>query len=430
MTTPTLRSRTAFAVALLAVGAIALSSCVDSDEPILVEPAGGTLFDRYVSLGNSITAGFQSGGINVEMQEEAYPVVLAGKAGANFGIPALSMPGCPPPLAGPLTTTRTDTVSCNFRTFSAPDLVQNLAVPGAAVRHLDDPLGTASALNTFILGGRTQLGAMIAADPTLVSVWIGNNDALGAALIGDTLALTPTATFQSEYDDIVAGINATSAQDAILVGVVEPMTAAPALQPGAYFWALAQSPPPGLPTLNVAANCAPFDGSGNPNPLSARLISFIGVGNALAAGEDPLTIDCASGVEIGGQYVPDYLIDEAEQVAIGTRIAAFNAYIAQQAADNGWIYIDPNAAMVAPALADPSLLRKCQDLASATDAATFLAAVNSSCPVDLDPGTAETFFGSYMSFDGIHPTGAFHAVAADVVADSLNAKHGLSLPTN
>ncbi len=430
MNTRTLRSRTALAVALLAVAAVALSSCVDSDEPIIVEPTGGALFDRYVSLGNSITAGFQSGGINIQLQEVAYPVVLAEKAGGPFGIPALSMPGCPPPLAGPLTTTRIDTASCGFRTWNAPDIVQNLAVPGAAVRHLDEPLGTASALNTFILGGRTQLGAMIDADPTLVSVWIGNNDALSAALIGDTTALTPMASFQAEYDDIVAGINASTAQDAILVGVVDPMTAAPALQPGAYFYALASSPPPGLPTINVANNCAPFDGTGTPNPMAARLISFIGISNALAAGEDPLTIDCVYGVQIGEQYVPDYLIDEAEQVAIGTRIAAFNAYIEQVAADNGWIYIDPNVAMVAPALTDPSLLRKCQDLATATDAESFLAAVNSSCPVDLDPSTAETFFGSYMSFDGIHPSGAFHAVAADVLADSLNANHGLSLPTN
>ncbi len=430
MRTQNRRSRSALAVAALAALALAVTSCINGDEPVIVEPVGGTLFDRYVSLGNSITAGFQSGGINVELQREAYPVLLAEKANAEFGIPALAMPGCPPPFVAPLSTTRTSTTECNYRSFDAPELVQNLAVPGAAVADLGDTYGTASALNTFILGGRTQLSAMQEADPTLVSVWIGNNDALSAALTGDTSALTPLATFQSEFDGIVAAINATDAQDAILIGVVNAMTAAPALQPGAYFWALAQSPPPGLPTINVAANCAPFDGGGNPNPNSARLISFIGVSNAIAAGEDPVNIDCVNGVQIGGAYVPGFLVDETEQAVMAARVTAFNAYIEQQADDNGWIYIDPNASLVAPALSDPDLIRKCQTLATATDAASFSAAVAASCPVDLDPATTETFFGSYIFFDGVHPSAAAHVVLANTIAEAINAAHGISLPVN
>ena len=35
------------------------------------------LFDRYVSMGNSITAGFQSGGINDSTQQQSYAVLLA-----------------------------------------------------------------------------------------------------------------------------------------------------------------------------------------------------------------------------------------------------------------------------------------------------------------------------------------------------------------
>ena len=35
------------------------------------------LFARYVSMGNSITAGFQSGGINDSTQQQSYAVVLA-----------------------------------------------------------------------------------------------------------------------------------------------------------------------------------------------------------------------------------------------------------------------------------------------------------------------------------------------------------------
>lgn len=422
MKTQNRRARPTLTALVAAVLAVALTACIEGDEPLIVDPEAGTLFDRYVSLGNSVTAGLQSGGILVDFQEQAYPVLLAAKAGAEFGIPALTPPGCPPPLVGPLTTERTATEDCALRSFKAPDIVQNLAVPGADIGHLPDPLGTGTILNTLILGGRTQLRAMRDADPTLVSAWIGNNDALSAALGGDTTALTPLATFRSEYDELVSAILATDARDAILIGVADPMMAAPALQPGAYFWAIAQDPPPGLPALDVSANCAPFDLTGTPNPGGARLVSFLYVAEQLAAGADPIVIDCS----------PDApgLLNETERFTIATRIGAFNAYIQQQAAANGWIYVNPATAFIIPALANPDRLRKCQLLPTATDAASFQAAVVDSCPVDLDPTTELTFFGSYMSHDGIHPSAEAHIVIADTLAGRVNEVHGLSLPTS
>jgi hypothetical protein len=399
----------------LAVLVAALSACIDSDEAFVVEPDGGALFDRYVALGNSITAGFQSAGINVALQRDAYPVILAAKAEAPFGIPALAMPGCPPPLDGPLGEP-ISTEACALRILVPPPVVQNLAVPGATVADATDPIGTGTTLNTLILGGRTQVGAMLDADPSLVSVWLGNNDALGAALSGNTLALTPLADFQAAYDDVVAGILATDAQDAILIGAGDP-TLIPALQPGAYFWALAMSPPPGLPPLDVSDNCSPVQGDGTPNPLGFNLISFVGLAAQIEAGSFPVVVDCAADA---------FVVDAAERVAISTRVAEFNAYIEQQASDNGWIYVDPNTSLLGPALADPSLIRKCQLLATATPE-TFAQAVMASCPVDLDPTTEATFFGDYFSFDGVHPSSVAHQVIADTLAGRLNAKHGLGL---
>lgn len=423
MTTRNHRSRAPFAIALLALVAFVATSCIEGDDPIIVEPDAGPLFERYVSLGNSITAGFQSGGIVESTQEQAYPVVLAAKAGARFGIPALAAPGCPPLMPAPLVPAP---LACGLRTYERADPIQNVAVPGADAGHISNPIGTGSTLNTLILGGRTQLAAMADADPSLISVWIGNNDALGAALSGTTAALTPTATFQSEYDQIVTAMLATDAQDAILIGAANPIMVAPALQPGAYFWALPDTlviSPTDTVFLDVSDDCAPFDGTGQPNPLASRFISFLGVGNALAAGERPLTISCVNGVEIGGAYQPDYLLDQTEISDISIRIATFNAYIEQQANDNGWIYLDP-ASIYNPALANPDNIRKCQGLATATDLASFVAAIQNTCPGP----TAPNFFGAYFSFDGVHPSTQAHAVIADSLAGRLNAAHGLSLP--
>lgn len=413
-------SARALALALLAATATA---CIDDAEPILTEPHAGPLFQRYVSLGNSITAGFQSGGLHVQFQREAYPALLAEKAGASFGVPGIPMPGCPVPFVGPLTTQRIGDVlgDCiRRRVYPPPPLVNNYAVPGADVADLSDPEGTGTLLETLLVGQRSQLDAMRAAQPTLVSIWIGNNDALGAALGGDTTALTPLAEFRSEYDEIVAAVRATDARDAILIGVADAAAVVPALQPGAYFWALAQSPPPGLPAISVSDNCAPFTPGGQPNRTGFNLVSFVGLAGQLAAGADPIVVDCADDAP--------FVLNSVERDAIGTRNAAFNDHIEEHARTNGWIYVDPNAALIAPALSDPDVIRKCQHLGSATDQASFFAAVVSSCPVDLDPATVETFFGSYFSFDGVHPSSMGHAVIADTLAKRLNDKHGLDLP--
>lgn len=406
---------------------VAATSCIEGDEPVSVEIRGGEMFSRYVALGSSITAGFQSGGINVATQGQAYPVLLAERAGAAFGIPALAMPGCPPLLLGPLATERTSTEPCALRIAVLPDVVQNLAVPGAKAADLTDPLGTGSVLNTLILGGRTQVRAMQDADPSLVSLWIGNNDVLEAAFAGTPAAMTPVGTFQSEYQEIVAGIQATNAQDAILVGIINPAVVSPGIQPGAYFWAIAQSPPPGLPPVDVSDNCAPFDLMGNPNPLAFRLISLSGVSQAIAEGAVPIAVDCVTGVSTSRPF--DYLLDETELGAIASQVAQLNAFIQSQADANGWIYIDP-ANVYGPALQDPDRIRKCQDLATATDAPSFAAAVFSSCPVDLDPSTETTFFGSWLSFDSVHPTMEAHTAMANHLAAQLNSVHGLNLPTN
>src|SRR6266581_2122141 len=64
------------------------------------------LFARYVSMGNSITAGFQSGGINDSTQLQSYAVVLARAMRSPFYSPLLNKPGCPPPFTNVFTQTR------------------------------------------------------------------------------------------------------------------------------------------------------------------------------------------------------------------------------------------------------------------------------------------------------------------------------------
>src|SRR3569832_2300724 len=79
------------------LSASAITAC-SSDNGILGAKPADTLFKTYVSIGNSITAGFQSGGINDSTQMKSYAVLIARAANTGFRIPLLNRAGCPPPI--------------------------------------------------------------------------------------------------------------------------------------------------------------------------------------------------------------------------------------------------------------------------------------------------------------------------------------------
>jgi len=434
----TMKARNAFIPAALIAGAAVMAGCVDHEGPLDPPPmtAEQELFSRYVSLGNSITAGFQSGGIVDSTQAEAYPVFLAEAAGTDFGIPALRFPGCPAPLAQPAplgtaTIAPPGAPACALRSTPTAPFVQNLAVPGARILDIFDNLtaaqgGSATTLTSLILGGRTQIEAMHDADPTLVSVWIGNNDALAAAVSGIPALLTPLASFEADLDRLVTEITRTDSRDAILIGVVDAVDAVPLLQPGAYFWAIWQQrdalPPEIRGALKpVSDSCAPAFPDGTPNPLARNMVSF----RILADDNFP-------GITCNPEELPPgspHLLTVDEQAVVQGRIAEFNQAIASRAAAEGWIYIDPNQILLPLAMEGPPFnrLRKCQMLSTAETPEQFQQAIALSCPVPPAMGGAPNFFGSLISFDGVHPTAEAHREVARSMATALNERHGLNL---
>src|SRR6478672_3766080 len=76
-----------------AVGAMAaFAACGDADSKLFlpVTPAGGDMFQTYVAMGNSITAGYQSGGINDSVQRNSWAFLLAQQAGTRFAYPSFT----------------------------------------------------------------------------------------------------------------------------------------------------------------------------------------------------------------------------------------------------------------------------------------------------------------------------------------------------
>jgi GDSL-like Lipase/Acylhydrolase len=379
----------------------------------LLRPAAFTpvdpLFSRYVSMGNSITAGFQSGGINDSTQMQAYPVLLAARMQTPFFVPLLTRPGCPPPLVNVFTgevvgPPLNPALPCALRkpTDLLPPFLGNVAVPGAEVEDILSNLSPNSNPNTLtqiLLGGQTQTQAMQKADPTFVSVWIGNNDVLGSATdatnAGDPTEITDPTVFSARYDSILDVIGGTSAAgQGVLVGVVD-VAAIPYFSYGhVYFGAYLAALLP--PSFVVMPSCAPqANGGVGDTTLVPFRYGFGLIGAAQAGVAD--TLDC----------LDDHNITPSELANLHASVAAFNSHISSQAASRGYAYIDPN-----PLLA--------QLRADTTQVAIFPHG-------PPDPRAVTQPFGAAFSRDGVHPSGATHKLTANALIQAINAKYGTSL---
>jgi hypothetical protein len=392
-----------------------LAGCRDTGvEPTPEHP----LFQRYVAVGNSITAGFESEGINDSTQENAYSVQFAARFGAPYAFAGVRRPGCPAPLMGPLaiTTERVGgarATDCAGLRSRLPSVNHNLGVPGIRMADASRaPAETAFApYNLFIrllfrevFGGRTLVQAMENANPTLVSVWLGNNDALTAVTGGDLAHLTPAAAFAESLDQIVAAIaGLPRLEDAILIGVGNPLLI-PLVQPGLYYWMLAQDPQTAvlLRDKPVSEDCAPGT-PGSENLVSARVLR-----------SPVLEISC-------GDDAP-FVTTAADQAVIVARIGEYNDAIRSRAAANGWIYIDVVATQLEQR-GDQTGMRLCQGLLAATTHQERVQALHEGCPLPRDD--PRDFFGRFFSFDGFHPSREGQRVIADRMETAVRTKHGI-----
>jgi hypothetical protein len=389
----------------------------------------GGLLERYVSMGNSITAGFQSAGINDSTQMQSYAVLFAQQAGAPFFVPLLNKAGCPPPFT--INTTNPPTrlgggsgTDCSLRSSSSLPYVSNVAVPGVTsfgVASNTSPFGGTNPLTQFILGGRTQIQAMMAAQPTFVSVWVGNNDVLGALTNnsnpGDPALITPVSAFEGNYGPILDSIERIGAK-AVLLGV-EDVASIPFATSGAVYWCLKTGLCPGVPAggfpaqFSVSVNCAPKAAVPTSNGDSVLVPWTVGVPKLAAAQAGaPTTLDCSVDNEVA---LP------SEFQAMRLAVAGYNAFISSQAQSRGWAFVDITAALLAAKGETPAPGQQ-------PKIAVFPCLPGGPCGGTVN-ATPNVLFGQYFSLDGVHPSAAAHRVITNLVIDAVNEKYGTTIPT-
>src|SRR6478735_1725597 len=114
-------------------GVLAVVACEADRELFGPTALNNEIFRSYVAIGNSITAGWQSGGINDSTQQQAYPRLLSIQMGTPYKYASLVNPGCPAPIANFQTQAKvggTTAPPCSLRSpASVTDVLNNVGVP-------------------------------------------------------------------------------------------------------------------------------------------------------------------------------------------------------------------------------------------------------------------------------------------------------------
>lgn len=398
----------------LAAGALLLGACYE-DEALSppTPPPGSTvnaLFDRPVWMGNSITAGFQSAGINDSTQRQSYAYLLANAMGTPYFYRSLRGSGCVAPFTNNKTQSRVGGASasaCAGGSTTELPWLSNVAIPGARAIEMTNnaatPVSASNALTQIILQFGTQAERMAEAEPTFVSMWAGNNDVLGSLTNssnpGTLLAITSQGNFDAAYDAAAAAIAGSSATGAILIGVAD-VSNIPYASKGSAIWCLRMGVCPGVPkvlpdSFLVNNNCAPdaaVPGAKGDSILVpwSKYLPLIGSLN----GTNHANLDCS---------VDATVVTPTEYAALRNAVVGYNAKIQAVATAHNWAYWNPNTVLDSLRLAGQ-------------------------IPAFPNIATANVDFGPWISLDGVHPSAAAHKLIANYMRGVINTKYSTTIP--
>ena len=314
--------------------ALTMIACSDDDAVVVNDTAdgmpltaGSADFSKFVSLGNSLTAGFSDNALFIEGQVNSYPAILANQfalvGGGEFRIPLMSdnVGGMllggnqifgprlvfngsgPVPVSGVPTTEGSTVLAGPFN---------NMGVPGAKSFHLVAPgygnvagvaLGQSNPYYVRFASSpsATILGDAVAQSPTFFSLWIGNNDVLSYATSGGIGTnqlgnlnpatyggndITDPNVFANVYSTLLDGLTTGGAKG--VVANIPYVTSVP------FFTTVPTNPIPGLPPANATSLNQLFGGINAALAgagLPARYVTLLADdGNPATAEANPLLI--------------------------------------------------------------------------------------------------------------------------------------------
>ncbi len=407
-------------VALSVASLLVFTACEDRTD--LTAPAppstGNVNFSSFVTLGNSITAGYQSGSLYQSAQIYSYGNQIAKLVGTSFAQPYFSDPGTPGRLefggftaSGIIINTNTASGVPTNTAYAAP--YNNLGVPGAILYDIIDetdfaaksaaranPLFSAilrsSSLGTSILKQALNL------HPTMLTMWIGNNDVLGYATSGGTTGTdaathslpTDVPTFTYLYSAISAQLAASGAK--VAVANIPPISAIP------FFNTV-------FPLLKVTYPTITLYGQTKTGVralvFGQDLLLLTSLEELIGSNRQPTGV----GLSPANPLPDKYILDKDEVAIVNNAVTAFNSVIAQQATANNFALVDINAAF--------------NQFAVRGSNGMYVGKV-----IDGIKFTPDFVTGGLFSLDGVHPSSQGQAIIANSFIQAINAKWSSNIP--
>ncbi len=403
-------------------------------------PTHGTAdFSRYISIGNSLTAGYADGGLYLAGQQNSYPSIIAKQmqsvGGGVFNQPLFSTEQANgsgylqltgftaggSPIITPVTTNLAIRAIEPVPGFGNVTLytkysgdIENYGVPGIKLEQITyAPLGNLNGYYERMLPGdfptnTTPYLAFITAKPfTFFSNWLGNNDALLYATSGGAGdVLTDETVFAQLYGLLINTLTTPNANGITPKGVVATI---PDVTSIPYFNTVTvgaivagvQKANPSVQGIYINAlvsgtTYAPRLATANDLIVLTFPTSMIGTLVTTPYGQLPYGLTPYSPID--NQYVLD-----ANEVALTREhVLSFNNTIRAAAASKGLAVFD---------------------------AYTFLNNVKESGLIIDGLGLNSTFItGGIFSLDGVHLTPRGYAIVANEYIDAINAKYGSNIP--
>ncbi len=411
---------------------------------------GSVTINKYVSVGNSLAAGYQSSGLYKSAQLYSYPNLIAGQlklAGATnigtFEQPYWPDPGNPDPKTGkaaryviisladpnnPVIGPKGETVTAaapeNAATLLRP--FDNLGLPGAPLAGFMDTVGTyQGGFGAAIIRGasgfpKSQFRSVVALQPQLVSFWLGNNDVLGYATTGGASpsipAPTPVPTFTYLYTQAIDTLKKSVSGVKIVVATIPNVTTIP------FFTTIGPKIGAKLAPLGVSLYYQKKGESGVAtgttkftNPASDPLICLTGSPYAALIGTAtgkfykdngyPLApgIDTTKpfGVHPQNPWPNALTLDSAEIAIAAQAVNNFNNAIKTVATSQGIALVDINAVF--------------NDIKANGKVISGV------------KYTADYITGGLFSLDGVHPSNRGAGVVANEFIKAINAKYGTNV---
>lgn len=441
----------------LLIGFVCLS-CQNTQPGGPLAGLGGSTVNTYVAVGNSLTAGYQSGALFASAQIYSFPnliaqqIAIAGGATGGFQQPLYSDPGTPDPATGK--ASRLELITWHDPKTGQPVIgsrglapgaptngalktpYNNLGVPGAV---LFDFLDTTNFVTKafpprsnplfFVILRDPKLGNSIFQQtvnqkPDLVTFWLGNNDVLGFATSGGTSPAAPTdpGIFAALYGASIGSLRAALPNVKIVVGTIPDVDAIPFFTTIGPKIAEALIAKAGGNPLVYQSHSAPgvaSIGASHLTEANPPLITLTGsaaagligdvTGAFYAGGTVPPGIDThyPFGLHPSNPWPDALVLDSVEQAQVAAAVIAFNGTIRLVAASNKAVVADMNAFFH---IVKSSGYR----VAGQAFTADYISGPN-----------GET---SLFSFDGVHPNSKGEAVVANQFIGAMNSAFAMSVP--